>query len=55
MLSKTVAPKTKTELIRALQAASFRSVEVFEDGVTPSLRLMASLKRSGATLVVLLP
>lgn len=30
MLSKVTKPKTKAELIRALQAASFRSFEVLE-------------------------
>lgn len=30
MLSKTVSPKTKVELIRALQAATFRTVKVYE-------------------------
>ena len=53
MLSKTVAPKTKAELIRALQAASFRSVEIFEQG---SIKLMPSvdrLKRDQATVIVI--
>lgn len=30
MLSKVTKPKTKAELIRALQAANFRSFEIFE-------------------------
>jgi len=53
MLSKTVSPKTKAELIRALQAASIRSFDIFEGDQLGQLPSFSSLKRSGATIVVI--
>lgn len=52
MLSKTVSPKTKAELIRALQGATFRSVEVYEGDMLRYLPPTAQLKSLGATAVV---
>jgi len=52
MLSKTVAPKTKAELIRALQGASFRSVDIFECDRLKDISLDL-LKRNGGTIIVL--
>jgi hypothetical protein len=53
MLSNTVSPKTKAELIRALQAASFRSVEVFEADRLSSMPSADQLKRVGATMIMI--
>lgn len=53
MLSKTVSPTTKAELIRALQAASVRSVEVFEEDAVTRLPAVAQLKRDRAIVVVI--
>ncbi len=53
MLSKTFAPKTKSELIRAIQDASVRSFAVYEGDRLAALPAVADLKRIGATVVVL--
>lgn len=53
MLTKAVAPKTKAELIRALQAASFRSVEVFERDGLATLPTVDRLRRANSTIIVL--
>ena len=53
MLSKTIMPKTKAELVRAIQAASFRSFDVYEGDRLAALPAVADLKRAGATVVVL--
>lgn len=53
MLGKTVMPKTKAELIRALQAASFRSFEIYEGD---SLRVIPSsdrLRKSRSTAIIM--
>ena len=52
MLCKTVKPKTKAELIRALQAASFRSFEIYE-GEQPVAGRPARLAKLGDTVIVL--
>lgn len=52
MLSKTVSPKTKAELICALQAASFRSVEVFEGIQLKQLPSSQRLKDTVSTVIV---
>lgn len=53
MLTKSISPKTKAELIRALQAATFRKVEVFEGERLSQLPSIDQLKKA-ATVVVLL-
>jgi hypothetical protein len=53
MLSKTVTPKTKAELVRAIQSASFRSFDVYDGDRMAALPAVADLKRGGATVVVL--
>lgn len=53
MLSKTLVPKTKAELIAALQRAAFRNVDIFEGerlGVLPSA---TDLGRRRASAIVL--
>lgn len=52
MLCKTVMPKTKAELIRALQAASFRSFEIYEGDQT-RMGSLARLAKFGDTVIVL--
>ncbi len=52
MLSKIHKPKTKQELIKALQAASIRSVEVYEGEVLASLPAKPDLVRQKATVIV---
>jgi len=53
MLTKTVVPKTKADLIRALQAAPFRSVEVFEGDLLTNLPSINAMRRSGMTVIVI--
>lgn len=52
MLTKAVAPKTKSELIAALQKALVRSVDVYEGEHLTSLPALDRLRRSGATVIV---
>ena len=53
MLSKIVKPKTKAELIKALQGASFRSFDILEGQGLSGLASKAELARSGASVIVL--
>jgi hypothetical protein len=53
MLSKVVSPNSKQELIRSLQSASIRSVEVFEGEDVSSMPSNAELIRNKATIIVL--
>ncbi len=53
MLTKSVSPKTKAELIRALQTASFSKVEVFEGERLSQLPTIDRLKRAGGVVVLL--
>ncbi|MES2986606.1 MAG: hypothetical protein V4808_01745 [Pseudomonadota bacterium] len=53
MLSKTIAPKTKAELIRALQSASFRSFEVFESERLAAMPSLVELSRVSACVIVI--
>lgn len=55
MLSKTVTPRTKGELIAALQRAAFEIVEVFEGPKLSELPSLAALKRQSQTVIVLKP
>lgn len=52
MLTKSVGPKTKAELIRALQSASFTSVDVFEGDRLGSVTSAADLRRKRASVIV---
>ncbi|WP_428969204.1 hypothetical protein ACQR50_16940 [Sphingomonas sp. Xoc002] len=54
MLTKSISPKTKAELIRALQAATFRKVEVFEGERLNDLPTIDRLRRESATVIVLM-
>ena len=53
MLTKTVVPKTKAELIRAIQSAPFRSFDVYDGDRLAVLPSSRDLARGGATVVVL--
>lgn len=53
MLSKTVAPKTKSELIRSLQSAALTSVEVFEGERLALVPSAAELRRKRASVIVI--
>ena len=53
MLTKTILPKTKAELIRAIQAAPLRSFDVYDGDRLASLPAVADLRRVGATVIVL--
>lgn len=53
MLCKTVMPKTKAELIRALQAASFRSFEIYEGEALRQLLSWQRLPKDGSTVIIL--
>lgn len=52
MLTKAVSPKTKAELMAALQKAIIRSVDVYEGERLASLPALDRLRRSGATVIV---
>lgn len=53
MLTKSVGPKTKAELIASLQKAMFRSVDVYEGDRLASLPALDRLRRANSTVVVL--
>jgi hypothetical protein len=53
MLSKVTAPKTKAELVRAIQGADVRSFEVLEGAGLDRLPSKADLVRMAATVIVL--
>jgi hypothetical protein len=55
MLSKSIIPKTKAELIRSIQQATFRSFDVLEGSAIENMVSKAVLRRAGATIVVLKP
>jgi hypothetical protein len=52
MLSKVLPPKTKAELIAALQKASFRSFDVYEGASLDRLPSKAELVRAGSSVIV---
>jgi hypothetical protein len=54
MLTKSVSPKTKAELIRALQTASFTKVEVFEGERLNQLPTVDRLRRAWGAVVLLM-
>lgn len=53
MLSKIVKPKTKQELIAALQKAVFTKFEIFEDSEIDKMPTKAELVRSGSSVLIL--
>ena len=53
MLSKIQKPKTKQELIKALQAAPIKSFEIYEGSEVNQLPAKSDLARQGASLIVL--
>jgi len=55
MLGKTVMPKSKAELIRAMQNAWFRSFDVFEGGQLSRVPSLTDLTRLNASMIVLNP
>lgn len=55
MLCKTVMPRTKAELIRALQAASFRSFEIYEGDGLRQLPTGDRLRTNRFTVIAFAP
>lgn len=53
MLSKIQMPKTKQELIRAMQSASFKSVAVYEGANLGQVPSKSELARMQATVIIL--
>lgn len=53
MLSKIHKPKTKQELIKALQSAPIRSVEVYEGESLAQLPTKSDLSRLKGTVIIL--
>lgn len=53
MIGKVIHPKTKQQLIEALQKASVRSVEVLEGEALRRLPSKAELTRANVTVVLL--
>jgi hypothetical protein len=53
MLSKIQKPKSKQELIKALQTASIRSVEVYEGDNLAKIPVKSDLVRQKVTLLVI--
>ena len=52
MLSKVHKPKTKQELIKALQSAPIKTFKVYEDTEINQLPSKSELVRQGATVIV---
>ncbi|MCZ8018672.1 hypothetical protein [Novosphingobium sp.] len=53
MLSKIQKPKTKQELIKALQSAPIKSFEIYEGSEVSLMPQKNELTRQGATIIVL--
>lgn len=53
MLTKSVAPQSKAELIRALQSAAFTKVDVYEWERLGALPSVADLRRKRASVIVI--
>ena len=53
MLSKVHKPKTKQDLIRALQSAPIKTFKVYEDTEVNQLPPKAELVRQGATVIII--
>jgi hypothetical protein len=52
MISKIQKPKTKQELVKALQSAPIRSFEIYEGSDLNRLPSKSELTRQGATVIV---
>lgn len=53
MLSKIQKPKTKQDLIKALQASSIKSFEIYECSEVNQLPAKSVLVRQGASVIVI--
>lgn len=53
MLSKIQKPKSKQDLIRALQSAPIKSFEIYEGSEVNLIPSKSDLIRKGSTLIVL--
>lgn len=53
MLSKIQKPKSKQDLIKALQSAPVKSVEIYEGSEVNQIPAKADLIRQGATVIVI--
>ena len=53
MLSKIQKPKSKQDLIRALQSAPIKSLEIYEGSEVNELPSKPDLIRQGATVIVI--
>lgn len=53
MLSKIQKPKTKQDLIKALQSAPIKSFEIYEGAEVNQLPSKVDLKRKSATVIIL--
>ena len=53
MLSKIQKPKTKLELIKALQAAPIKSFEIYEGSEVNQLPAKSDLIRKGSSVIVI--
>lgn len=53
MLSKIQKPKTKQELIKALQAAPIKSFEIYEGSEVNQLPAKSDLIRQGASVILI--
>lgn len=52
MLSKIQKPKTKQDLIRALQSAPIKSFEIYEGSELNQLPAKSDLVRQGSTVII---
>ena len=55
ILSRVLVPKSKAELILAIQRSSFRSFVVYEELETRKLPSLKQLVKDGATVIILKP
>ena len=53
MLSKVHKPKSKQDLIRALQSAPIKTFKVYEDTEVNQLPSKSDLIRQGATVIII--
>jgi hypothetical protein len=53
MLSKVHKPKSKQDLIRAIQSAPIKTFKVYEDTEVNQLPSKAELVRQGATVIII--
>ena len=53
MLSKVHKPKTKQELIKALQSAPIKSFEIYEGSEINKLPSKSELVRQGSTVIII--